>query len=212
MDKLALIQTYFPKLSEQQLSQLSTLDELYKEWNSQINVISRKDIDNLYERHILHALALGIIIQFEAGADIVDLGTGGGLPGIPLAILFPKVNFTLIDGTGKKIKVVNDIIERIGLTNARAQQVRAEEWKGKKFDFVVSRAVANLDKLIPWSRRLLKKQQRHPYPNGLFALKGGDIEAEIKALVEREYTEVFPLEELFDLPYYEEKYLVYVQG
>ncbi|MEM1326848.1 MAG: 16S rRNA (guanine(527)-N(7))-methyltransferase RsmG [Bacteroidota bacterium] len=209
---MQLIRQYFPNLGQQQIAQFEALEELYKDWNSKINVISRKDIDNLYERHILHALSLGIVVQFDPGAHIVDLGTGGGIPGIPLAILFPEANFTLIDGTGKKIRVVQDIIEQIGLQNSRAQQVRAEEWKGRKFDFVVTRAVATLDKLLPWTHHLLSKKQRHAYPNGLFALKGGKVYEEIKALPNNEYTEVFPLAEIFDLEYYEEKYLVYVQG
>ncbi|MEM9885165.1 MAG: 16S rRNA (guanine(527)-N(7))-methyltransferase RsmG [Bacteroidota bacterium] len=209
---MQIIHQYFPNLSAVQISQFEALEGLYKEWNAKINVISRKDIDNLYEHHILHALSLGILLQFEPDADILDLGTGGGLPGIPLAILFPHVKFTLIDGTGKKIRVVREIIQAIDLKNAKAQQVRAEEWKGKKFDFVVSRAAANLDKLVPWSKKLLKKRHQHAYPNGLFALKGGDIKAEIKALTTSEYTETFPLEALFDLAYYKEKYIVYVQA
>ncbi|MEM8526696.1 MAG: 16S rRNA (guanine(527)-N(7))-methyltransferase RsmG [Bacteroidota bacterium] len=209
---MQIIHQYFPNLTPIQVEQLEALQPLYEEWNSKINVISRKDIDKLYERHILHSMALGILLRFEEDAEILDLGTGGGMPGIPLAILFPDVKFTLIDGTGKKIKVVQEIIKAIGLKNAHAQQVRAEELKGKKFDFVVSRAVAALDKLIPWSKRLLKRKQRHAYPNGLFALKGGNIQAEIDALPFPEYTEIFPLSELFDLDFYEEKYLVYVQG
>lgn len=209
---MQIIHQYFPNLTEKQIQQLGALQELYRDWNSKINVISRKDIDNLYERHILHAMSLGIVLQFEAGADILDLGTGGGIPGIPLAILFPDVKFTLIDGTGKKIKVVQEIINAIDLKNAHAQQVRAEELKGKKFDFIVTRAVATLDKLIPWSKRLFKRQHRHAYPNGLFALKGGNIQAEIDAMETNEYTEVFPLSDLFESEYYKEKYLVYVQA
>ncbi|MEL6718098.1 MAG: 16S rRNA (guanine(527)-N(7))-methyltransferase RsmG [Bacteroidota bacterium] len=209
---MQIIHQYFPNLTPTQVKQLEALQPLYQDWNSKINVISRKDIDKLYERHILHSMALGIVLRFEEGAEILDLGTGGGMPGIPLAILFPDVKFTLIDGTGKKIRVVQEIIQAIDLKNANAQQIRAEELKGKKFDFIVSRAVASLDKLIPWSKRLLKRKHRHAYPNGLFALKGGNIQAEIEALPHPEYTEVFPLSELFDLEFYEEKCLVYVQG
>jgi len=141
------ILSYFPDLSEKQQNQFQQLEALYKEWNQKINVISRKDIDNLYIRHVLHSLAIPPVVRFRSGADILDLGTGGGFPGIPLAILYPEVNFTLIDGTRKKITVVKEVADAIGLTNVTARQIRAEELKGK-FDFVVTRAVARLDKLI----------------------------------------------------------------
>lgn len=209
---MEIIRKYFPTLSDRQYQQLEQLAPLYTEWNTKINVISRKDIQNLYERHILHALSFGLVTDFNDGAEILDLGTGGGIPGIPLAILFPEVQFTLIDGTGKKILVVNEIIQTLGLTNAIGKQVRAEDWKGKKFDFVVSRAVAKLSKLIPYTQRLLKRKQQHAYPNGLFALKGGNIQAEIEELEQEEYIEFFPLSDLFEETYYEEKFLVYVQG
>ena len=172
---MEIIQKYFPKLSERQLERFEALLSLYSDWNSKINVISRKDIDNLYERHVLHSLAISRLIAFGPGSRILDLGTGGGFPGIPLAIFFPEVQFTLIDGTRKKIKVVEEVCQALGLTNVRAMQVRAEELKKERFDFVVSRAVAALDKLLPWCQRLLKREQQHSLPNGLICLKGGRI-------------------------------------
>ncbi len=209
---MKIIQKYFEGLSEQQIAQLTALKPLYTEWNAKINVISRKDIDNLYERHILHSMALALVTEFNDGAHIIDLGTGGGMPGIPLAILFPNVEFSLIDGTRKKISVVQAIAEEIDLKNVTAKQVRVEEWKGQKADFVVTRAVARLDKLIPWTQQVIKNKQQHGYPNGLFALKGGNIQAEIDELHNEEYVELFPLADLFEEDFYAEKFLVYVQG
>ena len=206
-----IILKYFPKLSEEQIEQFKQLDALYREWNAKINVISRKDIDHLYEHHVLHSLAIAKAVNFKAGARVMDLGTGGGFPGIPLAILFPKTNFLMIDGTGKKIRVVNIVIEALGLKNATAQQIRAEELKGQKFDFVVTRAVARLEKLVPWSRRLLRGKEMHAIPNGLIALKGGRVKEEIADLEKGEYVESEPISRFFDEPYFEEKFLVYVQ-
>ena len=202
---------HFPKLTEQQIAQFEQLGPLYREWNDKINVISRKDIDQLYPHHILHALAIPQVVKFRTGAKILDLGTGGGLPGIPLAILYPNVQFTLIDGTRKKIKVVQEIIDAIGLENAEAKHDRAEELKDR-FDFVVCRAVASLDKLVPWTQRLLKREERHALPNGLLTLKGGDLKSEIKALGKGHYVELFPITDYFKMDYYIEKYVVYVQG
>ena len=209
---MELLIKYFPKLTEKQLSRFEQLKPLYEDWNQKINVISRKDIDNLEYRHILHSLAIARVIGFAPGSRILDIGTGGGFPGIPLAIFFPQVQFKLIDGTGKKIRVVNEVIQALNLKNVTAEQVRAEELKKQKFDFVVCRAVASLDKLVMWSKRLIRYEQKHGLPNGLLTLKGGDIESEIKELPKGEYTEVFPLSDFFEEETFEEKYVVYVQG
>ncbi len=203
---------YFPDLTELQINQFSQLGELYKEWNAKINVVSRKDIDNIYEKHVLHSLSIAKVMDFKPDAEILDLGTGGGFPGIPLAILFPETNFTLIDGTRKKITVVQEVAKALGLTNVKAKQVRAEELKGQKFDFIVTRAVATLDKLMMWTQKLYKKDHQHFMPNGLFALKGGDLTKEIKAIGKGEYTEKFSVWKFFDGEFFEEKFIVYVQG
>ncbi len=207
MDKIL---SYFPDLTETQQKQFSQLGELYKDWNQKINVISRKDIDNLYVRHVLHSLAIPPVVRFRTGADILDLGTGGGFPGIPLAILYPDVNFTLIDGTRKKIFVVQEVVDALGLENVTARQVRAEELKGK-FDFVVTRAVARLDKLILWSQRLIKNKENHAIPNGILALKGGDVESEIKEIPKGNYSEIYPINDFFKEDEFNEKYVIYVQ-
>lgn len=208
---MELLLEHFPKLTDKQAAQFEQLGPLYREWNDKINVISRKDIEQLYPHHILHALAIAKVVKFRTGAKILDLGTGGGLPGIPLAILYPNVQFVLIDGTRKKIKVVQEIIDAIGLENAEARHIRAEELKDR-FDFVVCRAVASLEKLVPWTQRLLRREERHALPNGLLTLKGGDLKSEIKALGKGHYVEQFPITDYFQLDYYVEKYVVYVQG
>lgn len=202
--------TYFPNLTADQHNKFEQLGSLYRDWNNKINVISRKDIDNLYTHHVLHSLAIAKVVSFHPKARILDLGTGGGFPGIPLAIMFPETQFTLIDGTRKKITVVEEVAQAIGLDNVRPQHIRAEELKGH-FDFVVTRAVARLEKLVPWSFRLIKEKQQHPLPNGLLALKGGDMKEEIASLGRGAYTEVFPLSDFFDHPYFQEKCLVYAQ-
>lgn len=206
-----IILKYFPQLDERQKEQLAQLGPLYREWNEKINVVSRKDMDNLFAHHILHSLALAKFIRFKPGAELLDLGTGGGFPGIPLAILFPQATFTLIDGTRKKIMVVEEISQAIGLENVRPQHVRAEELR-QRFDFVLSRAVASIDKLFAWSLPLLKQQQQHALPNGLLCLKGGNIKAEIKALPRGSYSETWALSDVFAEEYYQEKYAIYVQG
>ena len=205
------ILSFFPKLSATQKDQFEQLLPLYKDWNDKINVISRKDIDNLYEHHVLHSLAIARLIEFKPGSTILDLGTGGGFPGIPLAIFYPKVQFTLIDGTRKKIHVVEEVAKALNLNNVIALQKRAEEFKGKRFDFVVTRAVANLEKLLSWTQKLIKIKDQHGLPNGLIALKGGKLNEEIKALSLGEVSEVYPISDFFDLDYFKEKYIVYVQ-
>ncbi len=205
------INKYFPQLTPLQIEQFEQLQPLYSDWNQKINVISRKDIDNLHERHVLYSLAIAKLYKFLPGAEILDLGTGGGFPGIPLAIFFPETQFTLVDGTGKKIRVVGEIKTALQLTNIDAKHVRAEELK-QPFDFVVSRAVTQLNQLITWSFRLLKKNQQHSIPNGLIALKGGNVYAEIKALPRKEYVEIDPISNFFEEEFFKEKYVIYVQG
>lgn len=210
---MQIIEKYFPDLTDQQRQYFQMLDPLYRDWNAKVNLVSRKDIDNLYERHVLHSLAIAKLIRFRPGAEILDVGTGGGFPGVPLAILMPEVKFHLIDGTLKKIKVVQDVIEQLGLENARAEQVRAEELKNARYDFVVTRAVAELNMLRQWtSQRLFKTKESHTLPNGLIALKGGNLKAEIKALPKGEYTETYPISDFFEEDYFQEKFVVYLQG
>ncbi len=208
---MELILSHFPNLTERQQAQFARLAPLYREWNEKINVISRKDIDNLYLHHILHSLAIAKVTNFKDGAHVLDLGTGGGLPGIPLAILFPKTRFTLVDGTRKKITVVEGIASDLGLDNVTALAARVEDLKARQFDFVLSRGVAPLDKLVEWSFRLIADKQRHAMPNGLLALKGGKIQEEIRALPRGSYAETFPISNFFDDPYFLEKFVVYVQ-
>ena len=171
------IEKYFPKLTAEQKEQFAALDALYHEWNEKINVISRKDIDNLYEHHVLHSLAIGRFIHFKAGSQILDFGTGGGFPGVPLSILFPECEFKLIDGTGKKIRVAQEICNAIGLKNCHPEHLRGEDEKGK-YDFVVSRAVMPLPDLLKIVRKNIAKEQRNAIPNGVICLKGGDLQAE----------------------------------
>lgn len=208
---MELLLKYFPKLSDKQKLQFESLLPLYKEWNDKINVVSRKDIENLYLHHVLHSLSIAKFITFKPGATFLDLGTGGGFPGIPLAIFFPKSKFTLIDGTGKKVKVVEEIANAINLDNVTPLHKRAEEHKGK-YDFVLSRAVTDLDQLLRWSRRLISSTHQHNIPNGLITLKGGNVKDEIKTLGKKEYTESYKLIKWFDDPFFDEKFLIYVQG
>ncbi len=210
-----ILNRYFTGLTEVQEARFAQLPALYAEWNAQINVISRADIDNLLERHVLHSLAIARFVAFVPGAKVLDLGTGGGFPGIPLAILYPDVQFTLVDSIGKKIKVVDEVAQACGLTNIKTFHSRAEDLKmPAAFDFVVSRAVAPIDKLFHWSQRLISRKHRHAYPNGLIALKGGNLRDELKALPGRsdDYTELTPVNTYFSEPFFEEKWVVYVQG
>lgn len=191
------IKKYFPNLSDEQVAQFEQLEDLYKEWNSQINVVSRKDIDELYIRHVLHSLGIAKVQVFLPGTDVLDIGTGGGFPGIPLAILYPKTNFFLVDSIGKKIKVVEGVATAIGLKNLKAQHSRAEKVKGQ-FDFIVSRAVTNMNDFVKWTRDKIKKKSIHELSNGILYLKGGDLTKELEA---------FPKATLYDLPdYFEEDF------
>lgn len=169
----------FPDLTENQILQFQKLETLYQDWNSKINVISRKDIDELYTKHVLHSLAIAKIQPFEAGAYILDVGTGGGFPGIPLAILFPETRFYLIDVIAKKIKVVQAVVDGLGLKNVKAEQMRAENVKGD-YDFIVSRAVTNMPDFVSWIKDKIKKQNKHKLTNGILYLKGGDLTVELK--------------------------------
>lgn len=203
-----VILKYFADFSEKQLQQFAALEGLYKEWNEQINVISRKDIDSLYLRHVLHSLTIAAAIEFKPGTEIVDIGTGGGFPGIPLAIFFPEVKFLLADSIAKKLKVVQAVADAIELKNVTVQHTRAEDIKGRKFDFAVSRAVAPLKDLLRWSNPLVRRGNGQELPNGLICLKGGDLAAEISESGARPKLE--PITRIFPEPYFEEKFLVHV--
>jgi 16S rRNA (guanine527-N7)-methyltransferase len=210
-----MLEKYFPDLTAVQVEQLNQLPVLYADWNSKINVVSRQDVENLMERHVLHSLAITKFFPFKSGAKVLDLGTGGGFPGIPLAIMYPEVQFTLVDSIGKKIHVVQEVASALGLTNITAIHGRVESLKmNSTFDFVVTRAVAPLDQLLAWSQRLLSRQHKHAYPNGLLALKGGDLSPEIRALPGKgkDYSEVFAIREHLREPFFDEKFLVFVQG
>jgi 16S rRNA (guanine527-N7)-methyltransferase len=202
-----LILKYFPQLSETQKTQFSQLDELYRFWNSQINLISRKDIDNLYLHHILHSLSLAKVISFRDGASVMDVGTGGGFPGIPLAIMFPEAQFYLVDSIGKKIKVVKEVSTAIGLKNVSAEQTRVELIKDK-FDFIVSRAVTTLPEFYGWVQGKVKKAKQYNVPNGLFYLKGGDLTEEIEPFKKK--ASVFSISDFFNEDYFETKKIIYL--
>lgn len=196
----------FPDLSSVQIEQFSMLEELYKDWNSKINVVSRKDIDELYTRHVLHSLAIAKVQQFAKGSYILDVGTGGGFPGIPLAILFPEANFYLIDVIAKKIKVVNEVAQAIGLQNLKAEQKRAE-LVSEKFDFIVSRAVTNMPDFVNWVKGKIKKENKHKLKNGILYLKGGDLTEELKSFPKAiEYN----ISDFFNEDFFETKKVVYL--
>lgn len=205
---LELIQRYFSDFTDQQIDQFRQLDKLYRDWNSKINVISRKDIDNLYSRHVLHSLSIAAFTSFIPGTQIMDLGTGGGFPGIPLAIFFPEVQFHLIDSTRKKIMVVQEITDALQLQNVRTSHIRVEENR-EKYDFVISRAVAPLAQLVQWSIPRISKKDKNAIPNGLIALKGGSIDKEIKSLPRGSYVEKERIQQFFPEPEFEDKYLIY---
>ena len=203
-----LILKYFPNLSDLQRTQFAKLKELYEDWNSKINVISRKDMDNFYEHHVLHSLAIAHEIKFRDGSRILDLGTGGGFPGIPLAIMFPECQFKMIDRTGKKIRVVNEVAQAIGLKNVVAEQLSGEEEKAQ-YDFVVSRAVMPLPDLVKIVRKNISKTQRNSHPNGIFCLKGGDLTSEMQPFGKSGM--ITPLSNFFDEEWFKEKYVAYTQ-
>lgn len=202
------IQKYFPKLDDQQLAQFEQLKPLYTEWNEKINVISRKDMDQFYEHHVLHSLAIAKIIRFTAGSTILDVGTGGGFPGIPLAIMFPECKFHLVDSIGKKIKVVQEVTEAIGLTNVDFSHERAENIKGK-YDFIVSRAVTKMPLFIPWVRNKINKKQQNGLPNGILYLKGGDLTEEMKPI--KNFYEIYNISDYYQEDFFETKKVVYLQ-
>ncbi|WP_116496642.1 16S rRNA (guanine(527)-N(7))-methyltransferase RsmG [Balneicella halophila] len=204
---MKLIQKYYPKLTDVQLAQFAQLPDLYKEWNEKINVISRKDIDNLMEHHVLHSLAISEVIRFKDGTEVLDVGTGGGFPGIPLAIMFPNTQFTLIDSIGKKIKVVDAVVEALGLENIKSYHQRVQQNKNK-YDFVMSRAVTNLQELVKISRKNIKKEGKNGLPNGIICLKGGDLSEELRPF-DNNVAE-FPIADYFEEPFFETKKIVYL--
>ncbi len=204
---MEVISSYFPELTAIQRNQFEQLDDLYKDWNSKINLISRKDIDNLYVHHVLHSLAIARVISFVKGTSILDVGTGGGFPGIPLAILFPDCQFTLVDSVGKKINVAADVAKTIGLKNVIAFKTRAEEMNGN-FDFAISRAVAPLPTLLNWSKKSVRPGGFNNLPNGFICLKGGNIAEELKPF--RKNLQKWNISEFFQEPYFEEKYVIFI--
>lgn len=203
---LERIAHYFPELSKQQYQQFEQLEELYKTWNAQINVISRKDIDALYEKHVLHALGIAKVQSFKSGAKVLDVGTGGGFPGIPLAILFPKVKFYLIDSIGKKIKVVQAVADALNLNNVEARHQRAQEFK-QPVDFVVSRAVTRMEDFVPWVKKNIKNKGTHRLGNGILYLKGGDLSEELAPFPKAKQYE---LTQYFEETFFETKKVVYL--
>jgi len=203
-----LIRNYFPNLSEEQYRQFAALESLYSEWNAQINVISRKDTEHFYERHVLHSLAIAKLCRFNPGAEVLDIGTGGGFPGIPLAILFPEAQFHLVDSIGKKIKVVEEVVQALGLKNVSAEQKRAEKLN-RSFDFIVSRAVTQMPRFMAWTRnRIRKGKEAGSMANGILYLKGGDLREE---LADFPKAKVYPISKYFEEEFFETKKVVYLK-
>ena len=210
--KLELIQHYFDDFTVNQVAQFTALDALYREWNAQINVISRKDIDSIYLHHVLHSLSIAAMADFQPGTTVIDIGCGGGFPGVPLAIFFPEVKFHMVDSIAKKLKVVEAVCEGAGIKNVTIQHTRAEDIKNRKFDFAVSRAVAPLKELWKWAAPLIRKRQPGDNPtaiaNGLICLKGGDLAQEIFESGLR--PKMMPVSKIFPEPYFEEKFIIHV--
>lgn len=204
---MELIEKYFPELTDVQRNQFAKLQELYEDWNLKINVVSRKDIDELYLRHVLHSLGIAKVQAFLPEAHILDVGTGGGFPGIPLAILFPETQFHLVDSIGKKIKVVNEVVEGLGLTNVKTTNARVEELDGQ-FDFIVSRAVAVMPTFVHWVKGKTAKKSRHELKNGILYLKGGDLSEELS---EYPSAAVYNLQDYFEEDFYQTKKVVYLK-
>ena len=203
---LQLIEPYFPDLTETQRKQFSQISEVYKDWNQKINVVSRKDIDEIYTRHVLHSLGIAKVQGFKSGAEILDVGTGGGFPGIPLAILFPEVHFTLVDSIGKKIKVVDEVVEALKLTNVKTVNNRVEQLNGE-FDFIISRAVAVMPSFVRWVKGKIAKHSHHELKNGILYLKGGDLTEELEPY---KTVQLFPLSDFFEGEFFDTKKVVYL--
>ena len=203
----SLIYQYFPELSDLQQNQIEQLSLLYSDWNEKINVVSRKDVEELYERHVLHSMSIALYTEFLPGSSVVDVGTGGGFPGIPLAILFPEVQFTLVDSIGKKLKVVNEVVEALSLKNVRTINDRIEQVP-ETFDFVVSRAVAAMPTFVHWVSKRVKPESKHAHANGIWYLKGGDLAEELAPYKKK--VKVYALHERIPLPFFETKKLVYL--
>ena len=203
---MEVISQNFPELTEKQLNQFSKLEDLYTDWNAQINVISRKDIDALYVKHVLHSLGIAKVQPFLPGSKILDVGTGGGFPGIPLAIMFPETQFVLVDSIGKKIKVVEAVAEALGLQNVTAIHTRAEKVQGE-FDFIVSRAVTNMDDFVTWVRKKIRRKNKHQLKNGILYLKGGDLTEELQNFPS---AKLYDLTDYFNDPFFETKKVVHV--
>jgi len=202
-----LIKTYFPGLSVLQIEQFSRLQELYEDWNSKINVISRKDMDEFYVHHVLHSLAIAKVMEFQPGTKVLDIGTGGGFPGIPLAILFPEAQFHLVDSIGKKISVVKDVVKQLKLANVEAQQARAEEVV-RKYDFVISRAVTRMANFYPWVKNKIRKEDFNEFQNGILYLKGGEVDEEMEEL-DKSYV-VYHLDDYFKEDFFQTKKIIYI--
>jgi len=204
-----LIKKYFPEITKYQMEKIDAMESIYKDWNEKINVISRKDIDSLYEKHVLHSLGIAKVIKFSPGTKVLDVGTGGGFPGIPLSILFPETKFLLIDSIGKKIKVVKDVAERLELKNVEVRQQRAES-VSDHFDFIVSRAVTSFPVFVSWVKNKISSKQRNKIANGILYLKGGDFEDEIKPFGKK--VSVYNISDFFEEEFFETKKIIYLRN